>query len=128
VAYSRVFLQLRSWRYQKRRALREEERQKASDVCQRISSLVDKRLYRLQRLLWAIVGCANGRMTAEAIDDRLHEYDEVLYEWNDELNARLAVVGAYSARTFGVSSTESYTRRSRRQANASRTSIVRSPR
>jgi hypothetical protein len=75
--------------------LREEERQKASDVCQRISSLVDKRLYRMQRLLWAIVGRANGRMTAEAVDDRLHEYDEVVYEWNDELNARLAVVGAY---------------------------------
>jgi hypothetical protein len=28
----------------------------------------------------AIVGRANGRMTAEAVDDRLHEYDEVVYE------------------------------------------------
>ena len=45
-------LQQRSWRYQNAARLREEERQKASDVCQKISSLVDKRLYRMQRMLW----------------------------------------------------------------------------
>jgi hypothetical protein len=89
------FLQQRSWRYQNAARLREEERQKASDVCQRISSLVDKRLYRMQRLLWAINGRVHGRITPEMLDDRLRDYDEVLFEWNDQLNARLAVVGAY---------------------------------
>lgn len=88
-------LQQRSWRYQNAARLREEERQKASDVCQRVSSLVDKRLYRMQRLLSAVIGRADGRVTAETVSDRLHSYDEVLLEWNDELNARLAVVGAY---------------------------------
>lgn len=88
-------LQQRSWRYQNAARLREEERQKASDVCQRVSSLVDKRLYRMQRLLSAVIGRAGGHVTAETASDRLHSYDEVLLEWNDQLNARLAVVGAY---------------------------------
>ncbi|GAA4263796.1 hypothetical protein [Dactylosporangium darangshiense] len=89
------FLQHRSWQYQNAARLREEERQKASDVCQRMTSLVDKRLYRMQRLLWAINGRSNGRITREMLDSRLRDYDEVLLEWNDQLNARLAVVGAY---------------------------------
>ena len=89
------FLQQRSWRYQNAARSREEERQKASEVCQRITGVVDKRLYRMQRLLWAITGRAAGHVSAEAVHDRLHDYDEVLVEWNDQLNARLAVVGAY---------------------------------
>lgn len=88
-------LQQRSWRYQNAARLREEERQKASDVCQRVSSLVDKRLYRMQRLLSAVTGRAAGHVTADTVSDRLRAYDEVLLEWNDQLNARLAVVGAY---------------------------------
>jgi hypothetical protein len=89
------FLQHRSWRYQNAARLREEERKKASDVCQQITTLVDKRLYRMQRLLWAITGQAEGRFSADVVDARLRDYDEVLFEWNDQLNARLAVVGAY---------------------------------
>ena len=89
------FLQHRSWQYQNAARLREEERQKASEVCQRITSLVDKRLYRMQRLLWAINGHSHGRIMPEVLDNRLRDYDEVLLEWNDQLNARLAVVGAY---------------------------------
>jgi len=41
---------------------------------------------------------AEGRITREALDARLHDYDQVLLEWNDELNARLAIVGAYFGR------------------------------
>jgi hypothetical protein len=119
-------LQQRSWRYQKAARLREEERQKASDVCQRISSLVHKRLYRMKRLLWAIVGRANGRTTAEAVDDRLHEYDEVLYEWNSELNARLVVVGAYFGKDVRDFLDRVVYEAFMEAGNESRTSIVRS--
>src|SRR5262245_45019156 len=89
------FLQHRSWQYQNASRLREEEHQKASEVCQRITGLVDKRLYRMERLLWAVTGRADGRVTVEVVNGRLREYDKVLLEWNDQLNARLAVVGAY---------------------------------
>ena len=89
------FLQQRSWRYQNAARLREEERRKASEVCQRISGLVDKRLYRMRRLLGALIGRASDNTTSDTLDNRLGEYDEVLLEWNDQLNARLAVVGAY---------------------------------
>lgn len=89
------YLQQRSWRYQNAARLREEERRKASDVCQRITGLVDKRLYRMERLLSAVVDHASDHVTSDALNDRFHEYDEVLFEWNDQLNARLAVVGAY---------------------------------
>lgn len=92
------FLQQRSWRNQNEVRLREEDRQKASDVCQRLSGLVDKRLYRMQRLLWAVVAHADGRLSIDAVSGRLRDYDEVLLEWNDQLNARLAVVGAYFGR------------------------------
>ena len=49
----------------------------------------------MQRLLWAVIGRANDRVTADVVSNRLRDYDEVLLEWNDQLNARLAVVGAY---------------------------------
>lgn len=88
-------LQRMQWRHQNAARLREEERQKASGVCQTITSIVDKRLYRMQRLLSAITGRAAGHFSAEDLDKRLRDYDEVLVEWNDQLNARLAVVGAY---------------------------------
>jgi hypothetical protein len=91
-------LQQRSWRNQNMVRLREEDRQKASDVCQKLSGLVDKRWYRMQRLLWAIIAHAEGRLAVDAVNARLRDYDEVLLEWNDQLNARLAVVGAYFGR------------------------------
>jgi len=40
------FLQQRSWRYQNRSKLYEEDRQRASDACTSLSSLIDKRCYR----------------------------------------------------------------------------------
>src|SRR5262249_24074915 len=50
---------------------------------------------RMQRLLWAVIGHAGGHVTLDVLNNRLRDYDKVLLEWNDQLNARLAVVGAY---------------------------------
>jgi hypothetical protein len=91
-------LQQRSWSHQNELRLREEDLTRAGNVCQTLSALVDKRWYRMQRLLFGIVGRAEGTVTREVLEARLSEYDQVLFEWNDELNARLAIVGAYFGR------------------------------
>lgn len=37
----------------------------------------------------------HGAAGNETLDRRMHEYDDVLYEWNDSLNVNLAVVGSH---------------------------------
>ena len=91
-------LQQRSWHYQNEQRLREDDINRASNVCRSLSALVDKRSYRMQRLLWATLAHANGQLARDVLDARLQEYDQVLLEWNDERNARLAIVGAYFGR------------------------------
>lgn len=91
-------LQQRSWQHQNEMRLREEDLNRASNVCRSLSALVDKRWYRMQRLLWATLAHANGQLARDVFDRRLQDYDQVLVEWNDELNARLAIVGAYFGR------------------------------
>jgi hypothetical protein len=91
-------LQDRTWHHQNDVRLREEDQDKASDVCHSLAGLVDKRWYRMKRLLWAIVDSSEGRLADQALDARLADYDQVLFEWNDLLNGRLAIVGAYFGR------------------------------
>jgi hypothetical protein len=87
-------LQQRSWRNQNDVRLVEAERQRAAQVCRELSQLLDKRLYRMRRLYWAVQDLRSG--TAESfLDRRLEDYDEVLYEWNDTLNLNLAWIGTY---------------------------------
>jgi len=78
------YLQQRSWQHQK-----------ASDISESVAALVDKRWYRMQRLLSAIVARNDGRPLGDLLEKRLADYDAVLMEWNDQLNSRLATVGAY---------------------------------
>jgi len=92
------FLQQRSWRHQNQSKLYEEDRQRASDVCRALSGLVDKRCYRMRRLYWGTVQRPAERVSDEELTTRLHDYQQVLFEWNDQLNARLAIVGAYFGR------------------------------
>jgi len=92
------FLQQRSWHYQNEQRLGEDDINRASNVCHSLSALVDKRSYRMQRLLWATLAHANGQLARDVLDARLQEYDQVLLEWNDERSARLANVGAYFGR------------------------------
>lgn len=92
------FLQQRSWRHQNSSKLYEEDRQRASDVCRSLSELVDKRCYRMRRLYWAIVGRAEDRVSGDELTMRLQDYQQVLFEWNDQLNARLAIIGALFGR------------------------------
>ena len=83
-------LQQRSWERQNDVRLREAEAERAGATCQGLMQLLDRRLYRMQRLLWA---AAEG--DAEEIEHRRGEYVEVLLSWNDALNTNLSLVGSY---------------------------------
>ncbi len=91
------WLQQRTWDHQRRTTLSDRELEMADSVCQDISKLLDKRLYRMLRLYYALrfarsSGYPEAKETAQA---RLQDYDSLLYEWNDRLNLNLALIGAY---------------------------------
>ncbi len=89
------YLQQRAWKHQNEAHLKEEELKRAGEVCESISQLLDKRLYRMRRLYFACQGYAQGILAKEVLERRLKDYDEVLYEWNDKLNVNLALIGTY---------------------------------
>ena len=64
-------------------------------VFEEVSSLLDKRLYRMRRVFWAAKRCAPAGRVPTAINEPLHEYRQVVAEWNDNLNRTLALVHTY---------------------------------
>ena len=66
-------------------------------VFEEVSSLLDKRLYRMRRLYWAAKGAAHDGESA-ALAAPLDDYRETLELWNDNLNRNLALVHAYFGR------------------------------
>ncbi len=93
------YLQQRSWNHQNEAHLKEEELKRANEVCESVSQLLDRRLYRMRRLYFACQGYAQGSTSQEVLEQRLQDYDKVLYEWNDRLNLNLALVGTYFGRS-----------------------------
>ena len=88
-------LQNRSWEHQNERRKHEEESRRASEACDDLSRLLDKRLYRMRRLYWSIAAANRSPEDVEAMEARLDDYNSVLYEWNDRLNANLALLGSH---------------------------------
>jgi tetratricopeptide (TPR) repeat protein len=89
--------QRRSWAHQHETVRAEQERQQAIKVFEEVSSLLDKRPYRMRRLYWAAKKVAREHGDA-ALAARLGDYDETLELWNDNLNRNLALVHAYFGR------------------------------
>lgn len=87
-------LQQRSWVEQNDEHLKEGERERANTTRQGIMSLLDRRLYRMQRLLWAASVSAERSLDEEELDRRRAQYIEVLFSWNDYLNTNLSLVGS----------------------------------
>jgi hypothetical protein len=90
-----TYLQRRTWDHQNEARLREEELRRASEICHRVSGLLDKRRYRMLRLFHALRGHVQGTVSTDVMEDKFRDYDQVLYEWNDSLNGNLAMVGTY---------------------------------
>jgi hypothetical protein len=95
-------LQQRSWERQNDLRVREDEHQRAAAACEDISNLLDKRLYRMRRVYWAIQNYDAEPGATQRLDARLGDYNDVLYEWNDKLNLNLARIGSH----FGPSARE----------------------
>jgi hypothetical protein len=112
-----VFLQNRTWEHQhrlqsadderarhmqsadderlRRMQIAEENRARALQVFDEASRLMDKRLYRL-RLAYLSLPTDDGSTDRSAsAEDRLKEYQQVLYEWNDSINRNLALLEYY---------------------------------
>jgi hypothetical protein len=88
-------LQRRAWDHQNEVQLRQDEVRRADNVCHAVSTLLDKRLYRMRRFYFALALASELPERSDRIQACLKEYDTVLYEWNDGLNLNLALMGAY---------------------------------
>src|SRR5918999_3754216 len=85
------FFQTRSWRNQRESELREAERSAAIKVFEEVSTLLDKRQYRLGQMRYHLskVDWSNG------IDRHLDAYRDVVAAWNERLNRNLALTEGY---------------------------------
>jgi hypothetical protein len=77
----------RTWDHQNERTLEEADRDHATQVCRELSHLMDKRLYRMRQLNWAL--CATP-VDESRVQASIQDYRAVLYDWNDGLNRNLA--------------------------------------
>lgn len=89
------FFQTRSWSHQHAAQQRDQERAQAIKVFEEVSSLLDRRLYRMRLVFWAAKRLAQGRGDAAALDEARARYHEVVTTWNDNLNRILALVHTY---------------------------------
>ncbi len=89
------YLQQRSWERQNRARLREDELRRAGEICQVVGELLDKRRYRMLRLVRTVEEFVQGESTLDLVEKRRSEYDSVLYEYNDRLNVNLSLMGTY---------------------------------
>ena len=88
-------LQERSWARQNDVRLRESENERAGMACQELMSLLDRRLYRMQRLLWAATTSGDEESQLPELERRRQDYVDVLFAWNDRLNTNLSLTGSF---------------------------------
>jgi peptidoglycan hydrolase-like protein with peptidoglycan-binding domain len=86
--------QTRTWNHQHEVEQRDEERQQALKTFEEVSARLDKRLYRMRRLHSAARKKARAVDEAD-IDPAIAAYDDILLEYNDNLNRSLALVETY---------------------------------
>lgn len=82
--------QRRAWSHQFNMQRRTAERDAASGALDELSSLLDKRRYRMLLVYWRLDWADD-----EGFEDAVAAYRGVLKEWNDGLNRRLALVATH---------------------------------
>jgi hypothetical protein len=85
------FFQNRAWDHQNRITTEEARRTATFAVFEELSSLMDRRLYRMRVFDSALA----SDVSAEEIEAARAEYRLVRYDWNDNLNRNLARVESY---------------------------------
>lgn len=88
------FFQNRAWRHQHNVELREERRRRALGVFEELSTLLDRRIYRMRQVVWCSRGAVAQGETTDDLRTALAEYRVVLRDWNDNLNRSLALAQA----------------------------------
>ncbi|MGW0804436.1 peptidoglycan-binding domain-containing protein [Nonomuraea sp. NPDC002799] len=86
--------QRRAWAHQHETQQREREREQASKVFEEVSSLLDRRLYRMRLVFWAAKRQARGG-AHDGLAEARERYREVLLTWNDNLNRNSALTQTY---------------------------------
>lgn len=86
-----AYLQNRAWDHQHDAGRRDGERSRALVTFEEVSRLLDRRLYRMRQLYWAVRQQARGIGDGGAIDQARDSYREIVTEWNDNLNRTLAL-------------------------------------
>jgi len=86
-----TILQYFSWKNQWAIQRLDEESKVAKASFDRVSSLIDRRRYRTIRLINAL----DEGLPQDEIDLRFEEYKLIIKEWNDSLNANLALISIY---------------------------------
>jgi hypothetical protein len=72
--------QQRNWRFQNFEQFRQQRLSQASKTVDGLSKLIDRRLYRQRRLLWAVRSGDQSELS-----EALQNYREILFEWMDSL-------------------------------------------
>ncbi|MEV0159332.1 peptidoglycan-binding protein [Nonomuraea fuscirosea] len=86
--------QRRAWAHQYKTQQHEREREQASKIFEEVSSLLDRRLYRMRLVFWAAKRRAVGG-AGDGLAEARERYREVLLIWNDNLNRSSALTQAY---------------------------------
>jgi hypothetical protein len=89
------YLQQRAWNRQNEVRLLEAALDRAGAACRDITLLLDRRLYRMQRLAWAATRASAETANRDELEDCRQNYVEILFDWNDHLNTNLSLIGTY---------------------------------
>jgi len=86
-----LMIQNRTWDHQNLEKIKTEEIGNAQKVFEEVSTAIDSRMYLTKRLLWGYTTKKNK----EVIKERFNKYDEIIYDWNLNLNRRMSLINRY---------------------------------
>ena len=88
------FFQQRSWSHQHRVEGAARQRDRAVELFDELSRLLDRRLSRMRRLHWSLINDGEAPRSEDS-RGRMADYVAVLYDWNDSINRNLALLQRY---------------------------------
>jgi hypothetical protein len=94
--------QERSWRKRHEAELSEERHRQAIRTFEEMSTLLDRRIYRMRRVWWSIARSITLGAVSDDVKSARDDYREILFSWNDNLNRLLALIQTY----FGTDARE----------------------
>lgn len=92
------YFQQRAWRQQSAVHRRDHDLEAATKTFEEVSVLLDRRLYRMQRLFWRARRLAPAPGKTGDLDAAQGGYRTILEVWNDNLNRLLALVQTHFGR------------------------------